>query len=162
ALSDSDIAAMFQEKPLKFTTISEELSDEQPRSLRRFLVRHRNTFALNDKNPGVINAAAVTIDTKDRPPGAFPLRPTMPHMRPVLEAHVNEMLKYGIIRHSESPWAAALLLIEEPQVPKEHQQHQQQEQREAWSHNQARTPEPWTKSTSSRRVSSLESHTLSP
>jgi hypothetical protein len=110
-LSDSDIDAMFQEKPLKFTTISEDLTNDQTRLLRRFLVRHRNMFALNDKNPGVINAAAVTIDTKNRPPGAFPLRPTMPHMRPVVEAHVNEMLKYGIIRHSESPWAAALLLI---------------------------------------------------
>jgi hypothetical protein len=35
----------------------------------------------------------------------------MPHIRPVIEKHVKDMLKYGIIRHSESPWAAALFVV---------------------------------------------------
>jgi transposase InsO family protein len=111
ALTDAQIDEMFKEKPLSLCTISDHVTDEQTRLLRRFLVLHRDMFALNDKNPGQISAAAVTIDTKDRAPAAFPLRSTMPHMRPVVEAHVNDMLKYGIIRHSESPWAAALLLV---------------------------------------------------
>jgi transposase InsO family protein len=110
-LSDADVARLFSSKPLQSCIISDHLSEEQKRALRLLLLRNRDMFALNDNRPGRINATAVTIDTKDTTPAAFPLRPTMPHVRPVVEEHINDMLRYGLIRHSQSPWAAALLVI---------------------------------------------------
>ena len=111
AMSTDELDAHFSVAPLKGVDISDHLDPGQRDELRRFLVENRDTFALNPKRPGQVKGAPMTIDTGDATPRAFPHRSTMPHMRPLVEDHINSMLKYGIIRHSESPWGAAVLLV---------------------------------------------------
>jgi exodeoxyribonuclease III len=111
AMSTDDLSAHFLLAPLKGIEISDHLDTEQRDKMQRFLIQNRDTFALNPKRPGQVKGAPMTINTGNATPRAFPHRSTMPHMRPLVEDHINSMLKYGIIRHSESPWGAAVLLV---------------------------------------------------
>jgi hypothetical protein len=110
-MSSQEVDKHFTRAPLKGIEILNHLNDVQKDKMRRFLIENRDMFALDPKKPGRANTEPMTIETGNAQPRAFPHRSTMPHMRPVMEAHINSMLKYGIIRHSESPWAAAVLLI---------------------------------------------------
>jgi len=110
-MSAVEVVDHFKALPLSGIEISDHLTGDQRNQMQRFLIENRDLFALDPKRPGLANTAPMTIDTGDAQPRAFPHRSTMPHMRPLVEEHIKSMLKYGIIRHSESPWAAAVLMV---------------------------------------------------
>ena len=111
ALSDTEADTLMKQAPLSECLLNPDLEPEQLRSLKKLVIANRDIFNLSPKNPGVIRAPAARINTGDNEPASFPFRPTMPHLRPVVEEHLNNMLASGIIRHSTSPWGAALLIV---------------------------------------------------
>ena len=110
-LSDSEILSHFETGPLSHLTLGANLTKDQITALRVCILENRDLFAINDLRPGKVNTSGFRIDTGDAPPQVYPSRPVMPRMRPIIQKHVNEMLKYGIIEHSSSPWGAAVLLV---------------------------------------------------
>ena len=116
-LSSQELEELLLESPVKDCTLPSDLTPEQMDKLKRLVVYNRDLFTLDSSRPGRIDLSKhptlseAAIDTKDRPPAAFAFRPTMPHVRPIVEKHINEMLANGIIRTSISPWGAALLLV---------------------------------------------------
>ena len=109
--SDTEADTLMKQAPLSECLLNPDLEPEQLRSLKKLVIANRDIFNLSPKNPGVIRAPAARINTGDNEPASFPFRPTMPHLRPVVEEHLNNMLASGIIRHSTSPWGAALLIV---------------------------------------------------
>ena len=116
-LSQDDLDALLAEAPIADCTMATNLTPEQLDTLKRLVLFNRDLFTLDSARPGQINVSnhptlsEAAIETKDRAPAAFAFRPTMPHVRPIVEKHINEMLQNGIIRASTSPWGAALLLV---------------------------------------------------
>ena len=110
-LSNEEILEYFKEGPLSNITIGDHLTEQQVRELRLFLLQNRDIFAKNDKHPGKAKHFGCKIDTGDAKPQAVPLRSTLPNVRPIIDKKLDELLKFGIIEHSTSPWAAAILLV---------------------------------------------------
>ena len=110
AMSNGEVLEHFRDGPLSKITIG-DISGSEAFALRRLLLMQRDVFAKNDKVPGTVNKAGCTINTGDAVPVGYPLRPTLPNMRPIIDGKLDELLKYGVIEHSSSPWAAAILLV---------------------------------------------------
>ena len=72
---------------------------------------HRDVFAKNENVPGVCNANGVTIETGNAKPQVFPMRAMLPNVRPIVDKHIDELLKYGILQHSTSPWGASVVVV---------------------------------------------------
>ena len=110
-LSDSELLSHFETGPLSHLNLGSNLTKDQMKALRVCVLENRDLFAINDKRPGKVNTSGFRIDTGDAPPQVYPSRPVMPRMRPIIQKQIDEMLKYGIIEHSTSPWGAAVLLV---------------------------------------------------
>jgi exodeoxyribonuclease III len=111
-MTEQEVEQFFNEAPLNRIKIREDLSKDQRLALRKTILSHRDLFAKNDKVPGTVNAAGCSITVQPgAKPQCFPIRPTLPNVRPLLEKHIEELLQHGIIEHSHSPWGAAVLLI---------------------------------------------------
>ena len=120
AMTADEVESHFTSGPLSLLCLGKSLTPAQLLSLKICLLRNRDMFALNDKSPGLVNKGGVRVDTGDAPPQVYPSRPVMPHMRPLIQKHIDEMLKYGIIEHSTSPWGAAVLMVPK-KVPPGHE-----------------------------------------
>ena len=110
-MTEQEVLSHFSEGPLSRLGLGAGLSPQQLLALRLCLLQNRDMFALNDKSPGLVNKGGVRVDTGDAPPQVYPSRPVMPHVRPLIRKHIEEMLTYGIIEHSSSPWGAAVLMV---------------------------------------------------
>jgi exodeoxyribonuclease III len=115
-MSSEEIETAMLEGPMSKIIISPHLLPEQSLQIKKFILSNRDCFAIDESKSGLVNVPPMTIDTGDALPKAFPLRSEMPQVRPVVQKHIDEMLRYGIIRHSESPWGAALLVIPKKQT----------------------------------------------
>ena len=79
--------------------------------LKRIILIHRDVFAKHENVPGICNANGVRIETGNAKPQVFPMRATLPNVRPIVDQHIDELLKYGIIQHSNSPWGASVVIV---------------------------------------------------
>jgi exodeoxyribonuclease III len=117
-MTPDEILSYFTEGPLSQIDIeSDHLSETQVTALRILMLRNRDIFAKNDLNPGTFNHNGFSIKVTDPKPQAFPLRPLMPHLRPIVDQKLKDMLDYNIIEPSQSPWAAAVLLVPKKVAP---------------------------------------------
>jgi hypothetical protein len=111
-MSPDEVLAKFSEGPLSKVKLGDgQLTDAQIFALRILLLQERDIFAKNDKIPGIVNKLGCTVNTGNAAPVGYPLRPTLPNMRPIVDEKLDELLQYGVIEHSSSPWAAAILLV---------------------------------------------------
>jgi exodeoxyribonuclease III len=112
AMSKEDVEEHFSKRPFSdMPTTFEQWGDDKALELKKLLIQHRQVFAINDKDPGDALAPPFRIPTDGCAPIAVPHRPTRPNLRPVLRKHIDEMLKYNIIEHSQSPWASAVVMV---------------------------------------------------
>ena len=116
-MSKEEVDEHFNKPPLKGIDISDHLTKSQRTQMQRFLLKNRDMFAIDPKRPGQLNATPMRINTGDAQPRAFPHRSTMPHVRSLVEEHIKSMLKYGIIRHAESPWRQQYYLYRRRTAP---------------------------------------------
>ena len=116
ALTDTGVDELLANTPLAEIQFSAALSDAQRYLLKRIILENRDVFAKNENAPGVCNANGVRIETGDAKPRVFPMRATLPNVRPIVDQHIDELLKYGIIQHSTSPWGAAVVVVPKGQT----------------------------------------------
>ena len=102
-MTDGEVDAMLEGTPLAKIQFSAALNGEQRYVLKRIILIHRDVFAKNENVPGICNANGVKIETGNAKPQVFPMRATLPNVRPIVDQHIDELLKYGIIQHSNSP-----------------------------------------------------------
>jgi len=110
AMSAKEISSLFTNTFLKDTNIGKQLTELQHQQMKILLLLNRDVFGKN-ACPGSANHEGVRIPTGDALPTGFPLRPTLPPLRPIIDEHIDIMLKHNIIEPSDSPWSAAVLLV---------------------------------------------------
>ena len=99
------------EAPIQFD-INPDLNNDQKSQLLSLLREYEDCFALNPKKPSATSMGEHVIETL---PGAQPRKAKRYRMSPQQEEEVtqqsDEMLKNGIIRPSNSPWAHNVILV---------------------------------------------------
>lgn len=88
-----------------------DLTEEQIKIVREFLVKNVARFAVNPKKPTVISKVKHYIETVEHRP--FKLRNfrISPKEQDVIMKEVEEMAKHEIIRPSNSPYASPVVLV---------------------------------------------------
>jgi hypothetical protein len=110
AMSTTEIKSLFTDTFLKDSNMGDHLTEVQHYQMKILLLLNRDVFGKN-ACPGSANHEGVCISTGDALPTGFPLRPTLPPLRPIIDQHIDIMLKHGVIEPSNSPWSAAVLIV---------------------------------------------------
>jgi len=88
------------------------LSSDQMVSLRKLVEDYSDIFALDATELGSTNLVTHSIDTGDSPPICQPVRCVPFALYAKMEQLVQNMMKQGVIQHSNSPWASPVVLVE--------------------------------------------------
>ena len=112
--NDSELHYEKIAKDLGLNLDNSELSDGQKRKLYTFLGRNRDIFAKDSSELGEAKFHSHVIHTKTEKPVSKPPYRQTPKMRAETERLTNEMLQNGIIRESNSPWHAPVVLVKKP------------------------------------------------
>jgi hypothetical protein len=85
---------------------------EKRSAFEGFLKRWKDVFAKNPDNPGICHMPPFEFHlVDDVPVKQRPYRAPFSHRR-IIEQKVQDMLDAGIIRHSTSPWASPVILVD--------------------------------------------------
>ena len=90
------------------------LTQEQEEHLKTLIDENNDVFADSDVKLGHTHLMKYVIDTGDAEPIKMGPYPTTPAKREEIDRQLAELLKQGIIRRSNSPWAAPCLLTKKP------------------------------------------------
>ena len=90
---------------------SKLLGQDESSQLRHLLILYQDVFAVNDFDLGNFTAITHKIDTKDAKPVKQRLRRTPFCFADEEKAHLDKMLKAGVIEPSTSEWASAPVLV---------------------------------------------------
>ena len=90
----------------------EYLSTDEYQQLLIFLTDHHEQFALDPLELGSTNQVIHSIDTGDHPPIKQHPRRIPFALRSKVDTMVEEMLDQGVIKHSHSPWASPIVLVQ--------------------------------------------------
>ena len=88
----------------------EGLDVKQRKHVRKFLIRHSEIFAKDDRDFGRTDLVKHNINTGSKPPIRQPLRRTPVHLQDTVNEHIGDMLKRDVIEPSSSPWASGIVL----------------------------------------------------
>lgn len=88
------------------------VSETQRQKIQKMLDRNADLFAKNDCDLGRTDLVRAKIDTGDHPPiKQQPYR--LPFsQRKLVQEHVENMLKAGVIEPSQSPWASPIVIVD--------------------------------------------------
>ena len=89
----------------------EGLNEDQMRQLKRLLIEYQDVFASHEFDLGCFTAVEHEIDLENNVAFREKMRRTPPGMEGEEEKHIKEMMDAGVIKHSESPFASAPVLI---------------------------------------------------
>ena len=89
----------------------EKWSDEDKNAAIEMIKRNANVFSKNDMDMGRTNLVKHHIELTDPIPFKESYKRIPPQMYDEVKAHIQEMLDLGAIRHSNSPWASAIVLV---------------------------------------------------
>ena len=89
----------------------EKWSDEDKNAAIEMIKRNANVFSKNDMDMGKTNLVKHHIELTDPIPFKESYRRIPPQMYDEVKANIQEMLDLGAIRHSNSPWASAIVLV---------------------------------------------------
>jgi hypothetical protein len=103
--------SLFKDKPDSLLAPT-YLKEEEKRSLNQMLEEFVPLFS---KRPGLCTLYQHTIDTADSKPLKCGLRPMNAGKRAVFDETFDELLEYGIIEPSYSPWSALAFIVPKPE-----------------------------------------------
>ena len=89
----------------------EKWSEDDKNAAIKMIKRNANIFSKNDMDMGRTNLVKHHIELTDPIPFKESYRRIPPQMYDEVKAHIQEMLDLGAIRHSNSPWSSAIVLV---------------------------------------------------
>ena len=89
----------------------EKWSEDDKNAAIKMIKRNANIFSKNDLDMGRTNLVKHHIELTDPIPFKESYRRIPPQMYDEVKAHIQEMLDLGAIRHSNSPWSSAIVLV---------------------------------------------------
>jgi len=89
-----------------------DLSIEEKQQLERLLLEYEEIFVDQLYEPGRANYIPHAIDTGDHPPIYRPPFRISPKEKELIRQEVAKMLKAGVIRPSQSPWGAPVIIVQ--------------------------------------------------
>ena len=89
----------------------EKSSEDDKNAAIEMIKRNANVFSKNDMDMGKTNLVKHHIELTDPIPFKESYRRIPPQMYDEVKAHIQEMLDLGAIRHSNSPWSSAIVLV---------------------------------------------------
>ena len=95
-----------------FLRSTAELSTEESLKVASLVSEFHDVFAKNYLDVGTYNASKFHIDTGDAKPVRLKLRRSPLHFQQQEREQLQDLLDRGIIRESQSPWAAAPVLVQ--------------------------------------------------
>ncbi len=118
AIDDKEVSVVETDKNDGFIVESphskfnlEHIPHHQRVQLLAVLDKYKNLFVEKDTELGCTDKVQMTINTKDHPPIYQKPYRTPYSQRHIIEEHIADMLKAGIISPSTSPWSSPLLLV---------------------------------------------------
>ena len=97
-------------KPIDLSGL-EKWSEDDKNAAIEMIKRNANIFSKNDMDMGRTNLIKHHIELTDPIPFKESYRRIPPQMYDEVKAHIQEMLDLGGIRHSNSPWSSAIVLV---------------------------------------------------
>ena len=88
----------------------EGLDVKQRKHVKKFLIRHSEIFAKDDRDFGRTDLVKHSIKTGLKTPIKQHLRRTPVHLHGTVNEHIDDMLKRDVIEPSSSPWASGIVL----------------------------------------------------
>jgi len=102
-------------EPDPFTEMISELSPDLDADQRHvtecLLRRYEDTFSKNDCDLGQTDLVMHRIDRGQHRPLRQPLRRHLLSQLPVIDEHVEQMLRQGIVEPVASPWSSNVVLV---------------------------------------------------
>ena len=89
----------------------EKWSEDDKNTAIEMIKRNANIFSKNDMDMGRTNLVKHHIELTNPIPFIESYRRIPPQMYDEVKAHIQEMLDLGAIRHSNSPWSSAIVLV---------------------------------------------------
>ena len=89
----------------------EKWSEDDKNAAIEMIKRNANIFSKNEMDMGRTNLVKHHIELTDPIPFKESYRRIPPQMYDEVKAHIQEMLDLGAIRHSNSPWSSAIVLV---------------------------------------------------
>ena len=90
----------------------EKWSEDDKNAAIEMIKRNANIFSKNDMDMGRTNLVKYHIELTDPIPFQESYRRIPPQMYDEVKACIQEMLDLGAIRHSNSPWSSAIVLVQ--------------------------------------------------
>ena len=91
-----------------------DLSEAERVAVIKFVVGNADTFSRSEFDLGRTNLVKHRIDTGDHRPFKQPLRRHPIAYLPMIDEHVENMLRHDIIEPAASPWSSNVVLIQKP------------------------------------------------
>ena len=96
---------------LQSVAVNPDLPENVKKQFFSLLNEFSDVFTEKPKSPTVTPNASHVIDTGDGLPVKHKQRRVFPATQAQIDEQVNEMLKNGICRPSDSPWSSAIILV---------------------------------------------------
>ena len=118
-VDECNLTTAFQDKspktqPVEFSSIKDKIivSNKHKKEIEQLIKHNLELFAEKDTDLGCTDTVKMTIDTGNHAP--IKQRPfcTPLTKRNIIETGVRDMLKANIIRHSQSPWASPVVIVD--------------------------------------------------
>ena len=118
-VDECNLTTAFQGKspktqPVEFSTIKDKIivSNEHKKEIEQLIKHNLELFAEKDTDLGCTDIVKMTIHTGNHAP--IKQRPFRTPLikRNILETDVRDMLKANMIRHSRSPWASPVVVVD--------------------------------------------------
>ena len=118
-VDECNLTTAFQGKspktqPLEFSSIKDKIivSNKHKKEIEQLIKHNLELFAEKDTDLGCTDTVKMTIDTGNHAPiKQRPFRTPLTK-RNIIETGVRDMLKANIIRHSQSPWASPVVIVD--------------------------------------------------
>ena len=91
--------------------VGENLTTNQKDKLEKLIMKYKSRFALGLQDLEDTNLPPVDFDTGDSKPYFSPSRRFSPKEHDAIDREVAELVKYGIVKPSKSPWRSPICLI---------------------------------------------------